>query len=336
MKCSKCYKEIPNDSKICPICQNIFASFFQETKLTKKQKIELFLHKAIFPFIIALTIITLISLIYINQKIKSSRITDISNLQMDINSKDYINELYISDGRHYKYLLNQNEKNIYNQIYDAIKKNEETVSINLNEYKIDESKFTTKIFKKIKNVLSMDHPELINISTILISSIKNNQITIKINYILKIEEYNNYIINIKNIINEIKEQTENMDDYNKIKFVYEWFYNNTTYKPKKGTVTYSAAECFINKECDNFGYAKAVQLTLQNLNINSILATGTIDNKYHEWNIVKINNKYYYYDQTISKQNKDEINYDGLLFKNKKYTLYHKSLMPNISEFKLK
>lgn len=334
MKCSKCYKEIPNDSKICPIYQNIFASFFQETKLTKKQKIELFLHKAIFPFIIALTILTLISLICISQTIKSNRITDISELQIDINSKDYINELYISDGRHYKYLLNKQEKKIYDQIYNAIKKNEDTVIIDVNENKIDVSKFATKTFKKIKNILSLDHPELINVSTIIITSKKENQIIININYILNKNDYVPQVINIQQMINELKEQTKEMDDYNKVKFVYEWFYNNTEYKVKKGNATYSTKECFINRKCDNHTYAKTIQIVLQNLNINSILAIGTFNNKYHEWNIVKINNKYYYYDQTISKQSKDKINYDGLLYKNKNYKLYYKSLMPTISTYK--
>lgn len=335
MKCSKCYNEIPNDSKICPICQNIFATYFEEVELTKKQKIMLLLHKMLFPSIFIILIILLLFGIYMQKQIKMNRITDITNLYLDKNSENYVNELYISDGRHYKYLLNEKEKNIYNQIYNAIKNNEETVIVKLNEYKIKASTFTTETLKNIKNVLSMDHPELINISTISTANIDDTEATIKINYAFTNEEYETYIKTIKEVINEIKEQTKNMDDYNKTKYVYEWFYNNTTYNPKKEPILYSASGCFVTRECNQYGYSKAVQIALQNLNINSILATGSVDNKYHEWNIVKIENKYYYFDQTLSKQNKEEINYKGFLFKNNKYKLYHKSLMPKINRKKI-
>lgn len=331
MKCSKCYNEIPDESKMCPICQNIFATYFEEVKLTKKQKIMLRFHKILFPIIFIIIISSTITSFYIQKQIKMNRITDINDLYLDKTSENYINDLYISDGRHYKYLLNEKEKDIYNQIYSAIKNNEETITINLTTYKIKTSTFSTETLKNIKNILSMDHPELINLSTISILSIDDEEAKLKINYAFLKEEYEIQLIKIKETIEEIKQQTETMNEYEKAKYIYEWFYNNTEYNTKKEPISYSAAGCLVNKTCNQYGYSKATQIIFQNLKINSILATGSINNKYHEWNIVKIENKYYYFDQTISKQNKEKISYEGLLFKNNKYNLYHKKLMPTIN-----
>ena len=78
MKCPKCFNEIANDNKICPICGNIFATYFEEIKLTKKQKIKLFLHRILFPLIVITTITGVIAFISIKQKKKMERITDVN------------------------------------------------------------------------------------------------------------------------------------------------------------------------------------------------------------------------------------------------------------------
>ena len=328
MKCPKCFNEIANNNKICPICGNIFATYFEEIKLTKKQKIKLILHRILFPLVITTVIVGIIVLITINQKRKMERITDVNELIKDETSVNYINDLYISDGRHYEYLLNKTEKEIYNILLDAIKKHEETIKIDKEKYKISESKFKTETIKKIKDVLTMDHPELIQVGNINYG-IELNQVTIKVDYIMNEEQYLKAIDEMKNKIEELKIEDNELEV---VKNVYNHLYDTELIQKHEISNAY---ECLVQKKCNDKGYAKAIQIIFNNLKINSMIAIGTINHKHYEWNIVKVDNKYYYYDQTLAKENED-FSYKGLLFNDKKYELNYKSLMPTISKKVLK
>ena len=56
---------------------------------------------------------------------------------------------------------------------------------------------------------------------------------------------------------------------------------------------------FLNQASVCQGYAKAVQYLLTRWNIPTILVTGTVENgEGHAWNMVKINDRYYYLDAT--------------------------------------
>lgn len=330
MKCSKCYNDIPDDSKICPICQNIFASYFEDVKLTKKQKFILNLHKILFFLVFLVVFIFIVLAIMFRYYTKMSRIGDISNLVYDKGSVNYVNDLYISDGRHYKYLLDSNEKEIYDILFTALKNFQGEVVIDLNKYGIKSSQFTANVFKKIRNIISMDHPELIQLGTMSIFGINNSFITIKINYSFSSEFYNNNVLLVSQKLENFKLDTVNMDEFQKVKYVYEWFYNNSILSNKNDVSLYSAYSCLVNTTCNVFGYSKAIQLVLQNIGVNSILAVGSVNYKYYEWNIIKIEDAYYYLDQVLAFGN-DDINYAGFLFKDKRYNLYYKELMPNIN-----
>lgn len=324
MKCPKCYNEIQKNSKICPICGNIFATYFEEIKLTPKQKIKLLAHKILFPTVIIIMIIMIIIYIIIKHQTKMNYITDVSDLTKD--EAYYINDLYISDSRHYKYLLNKKEKQIYDEILNAIINHQENIKIDLNEYEITQSKFITQTIRKIKDVLSMDHPELIELAFIS-QKIDENIASITMHYVFNKEEYKEIEKLMKETIENIKEETKSLEEYKKVKYVYEYLYNT---EKTNNIESYSAYGCLILKQCNDEGYAKTSQIIFNNLKINSLISIGLINNKHHELNIVKVENKYYYYDQSLSKKN-SKISYKGLLFKDKNYKIYYKKLMPTIN-----
>ncbi len=330
MKCSNCHNEIPKDSKICPVCGTILAAYFEDILLTKKQKMKLLFHKIFFPVLALILLISLVLTIVFIQKVKYERITDVNDLVLNRESKDYVNDLYISDGRHYKYILTKEEQEIYDIIYQAIKNYDETITLNLDKYGISTSDFRTETLKNIKHVLSMDHPELINLGNINIYSSEGNDTKLIINYAMSHDKYNESLAQITDILNLIKEDTKDLSEYDKVSYVYNYFHDNTKYTLEHDTKFYSAYGCFVLKECNINGYAKAVQIVFNNIKVNSLIATGSLNNKYHEWNIVKVDNKYYYYDQTLA-NNGGNISYKGFLFKNKDYKLYHKNIMPNIN-----
>ena len=316
MRCPKCTNEIPNDSKICPICQNIFATYFEEIKLTKKQKIELLVHKILFPTIIITLMIIFITYKITKNRIKNNRITDVNNLV--INEKTYINELYISDQRHYTYILTKEEKELYDTIIEAIKNYKTIIEVRLDSS--EESEFIAKKLRNVKKAISMDHPELIELKDIIYTT---NDKTINIKYEIESNEKENKIIEIKQKIEEIKEQTRELSDYEKIKYVY----NDLAVK-EETKETSSSAICILEKNCNDQGYAKISQIIFQNIKINSILVTGAKNHKYHEWNIVKIEGEYYNFDLSCEKNK--ELTYEGLLFKNKDYSISNQKLIPKI------
>lgn len=319
MKCPKCFNEIPDDSKICPICQNIFASYFEEKELTTKQKIKLILHKTLFPSILIILLISLVTIGYIMHKTKMDRITDVNKLVQDITLKSYINDLYISDERHYKYLLNKKEQELYDEIINAIKEYKEYIEVDTSKYNKKKSEYNTKTLKKIKQAISMDHPELINLGYIKQSE---NIDTYKIHFLYTIsqEEYDTSKELLKEIIENLKNETKELNKYDKIEYIYNYINEHAKQNKSIEPKLYSAT-CILNNECNSEGFAKISQIIFQNLKINSILATGNINTKYHEWNIVEIEKEYYYYDQTREK----------ILFKDKNYELYNKQLLPKIN-----
>lgn len=322
MICSNCKKEIPNDSKTCPICNNILAAYFETKPLTRKQKIELWIHKMIFPAIIIILLIGIIVGLCIKTKLKYDRITDISNLKLDPTNIHYVNDLYMFDDRYYKYMLNHDERKIYDSIYRTIKSRKELIAIKIDRYNITPNKFKTQTFKKIKDVLMLDHPELIEVSSITFVNIYDDEIVLRINYLSD----ENLINNTKEQINQIKTNTQNLNDEDKIKYVYNWF-SQTEFVDKK-THTNSAYTCIVDKKCTRESYTKSIQIVLQNININSLIIIGEENAQQYEWNIVKLNNKYYNYDQTQAFKSKNE--YAGLFYKNN-IKITYKDMIPRIS-----
>ena len=128
MLCPNCNIEIKD---YCMKCGYYNGNGNVEIKERKRSN-----HKWVFPFIIILIIVSIISLVFIKDYIKRSHITPVSELKMDVNSKEYINELYISDEHTYNYLLDEDEKKLYREVIDKIKNYDTKMTLDLTKKRI--------------------------------------------------------------------------------------------------------------------------------------------------------------------------------------------------------
>ena len=215
------------------------------------------------------------------------------NPYVDKKRSTYINDLYASDERIYNNFLNTTEKKIYRELVKGTKIYNGKINIQIT----DEETSVEKVLDAIK----VDHPELLNFGSVTYSWDNDGNYKIKVNNatIILLEQIN--ISRIERIVYRIKEETKNMSDYEKIKYVYEWMGENSDYDR---SFTYmaknqSAYNVFINKNAVCAGFAKASQIIFQNIGIESYGVSGNTTGP-HMWNIIKYKGKYYFFDSTVA------------------------------------
>ena len=276
-------------------------------------------------FNISIILVIIISIIYFGY-FKNKSIE--KYLNKEYTPKYKINDLYNSKELNYRTILDDKEKTIYEEYIQKIINFETKFSIDMSIFSYEEEYMLFEKFKKINQTVIMDHPEIIYFGYPSMSTRDNKTINITISYALNKDEYNNALNEIKNKINKIKKDTKNLNEYEKVKYVYEYLGYKNNYGEKTNSISQSAYSAFNDKlspVCA--GYSRASEIIFQNIGITSLLISGKLKSNWfsgdnHEWNIVKIDNKYYNYDVTqssIAKSTTNKISYYGLLNNNKKY-----------------
>lgn len=283
-------------------------------------------------------VIFVIAFILIN--IKNYKIYKI--LSDEYTPKYYINELYQSKEINYRMLLDKKEKQIYDLIIQNLIDFKNNFTISLSEYDYSHSYLYLDKVSKIIDTISMDHPELIQIGFIS-SSIQRGTKDVVINctYIMDEKEYVDKVEEIKVIINQIKEETSDLDEFSKVKYVYDYIGKKNVYGNPNDPIGQSAYSAFSNNispVCA--GYAKASQIIFSNIGIKSVLVFGDANyalflGNSHAWNHVAIESKFYLYDVTYSSpgtQNNEKDFYRGFLMKDiSSHTPWYKKATPRLN-----
>ena len=86
-------------------------------------------------------------------------------------------------------------------------------------------------------------------------------------------------------------------DYEKVKYVFETLIRNVAYD-LEAPENQNIISAFVYRRTVCQGYACATQYLLQQLGIESTVIKGIADNENHAWNLVKLDDEYYYMDTT--------------------------------------
>lgn len=260
------------------------------------------------------------------------------NKLVDKTDMHYVNELYMSDGRIYNEFLTDKEKKMYRFIFENTRSYKSNLEIDMDEFGCSDYSECGALIDKAHDAILVDHPELINYAGYSWSYRENSGFKLNLQFSVsniissKIGE-----MKIQRIIDKIKDETEDMSDKEKIRYVYEWIGENNTYDR---TFTYmsknqSIYNVFMKNNAVCAGFAKASQVIFQNIGIESYTITGNSTGP-HMWNVVELDGKYYFYDSTVAtsaKSSETSWYYDGLKQEYmSSYTVDYPSWYPTIEK----
>lgn len=209
--------------------------------------------------------------------------------------------------------LSDNEKKAYDQVSAMVNDFKTNVGVAL----ISEEEME-RVLVAVRN----DHPEYFWIGNFSsVASASTNRISeVRVAYAYDEVEKNRRQAEIDLAYNDFSMgMTPGMDEYHKVKYVYEYLIKNTKYAadPLDDQNIYSV---FGKKASVCAGYAKSTQYLLKRLGFDASYVTGLVDGQQaHAWNVVRIDGAYYYLDATwgeidgaSSKEPQKNIAYDFL------------------------
>lgn len=249
---------------------------------------------------------------------------------------------YLQIDQYAKVIYNELEKNI-----DNMKTGTYTITFE-NEFDklLDEeegAQLLNKDYQIALDAFFMDHPEIFYIDiTKMIMTIntrttlfgKSYKVTIgndeSPNYLIDgfsgKEQVEEAIIKIEEIKDQIVNQAEGLNDYQKVKYAHDWLVEQVSYDQSlRRENTRNIYGTFIERQVVCEGYAEAMQVLLNDMNVPSMIVVGKATNsegrtESHAWNYVRLNGKWYGIDVTWD----DPIIIGGSLTQSLKYKYFLK------------
>ncbi len=257
----------------------------------------------------------------------------------DTSNPHYVNNLYLSNDQAYKN-LDEDTQYLYDVILKALKRKESKVVMSSDEFDCSEYESCSALLQELYDSIAIDQPALTNFSSFSAYS-NGNEVTIKLRTATPLKFVSEIgMLRIERIIDEIKRKTKNMTDAEKVLYVYEWMGDYATYDrmftfASRNQSIYSV---FLQHNAVCAGFSKTATVIFQNIGIEAYSVTGFMDASDgigHMWNIIKLDDKYYFFDSTwsASRNNKSaEDYYFGLIpIEMNGYVMDHPDWYPPVS-----
>lgn len=199
-----------------------------------------------------------------------------------------VSELYYA-----YHCLDREKQQVYLEMLDALTRIESGVHLST----LDKS-ILDVVFACVMN----DHPELFYVEGYQFTEYMTDAVVTEIafsgTYSMTAEEIGQTQLLIVQRLRDCFAQIPlNEDEYNTVKYLYEWLINNTEYD-KTAENNQNICSVFLQGKSVCQGYAKAMQYMLQQAGIQCLLVTGFTNGERHGWNLVRVNGNYYYLDPT--------------------------------------
>ena len=206
-----------------------------------------------------------------------------ANDDIEFYKKQLESDIHLVNTYYYKH-LNPEQKEIYIRILSGCEKFESFV--NLKKNSLDDVYIA-------RNAVACDHPEFFWTSTFMVKTIREKATQISFTIPSNAEEQMELI---KNKADEIVTSLP-IETTEKLKFIYDWIVNNTEYGNSANSQEINSV--FIDRISVCSGYSKAFQYLCQKAGIPCTYVAGfTKEDEPHAWNLVRINNNYYWIDVT--------------------------------------
>jgi len=230
-------------------------------------------------------------------------------------SNHYVNSIYKSDERIYHEFLGKDDQAMYDLLLDYSLKHKMNTIIDMDKYHCYDYLDCADVIHYAHEAIMVDHPELMNYAGYSWHYVNNTFfLHLRPSYILSYKDYYGEQ-RILSILSKIKKDTKDMDDREKILYVYNWMGENNSYDyyftyTSKNQSVYNV---FVKHNAVCAGFAKASQIIFSSIGIESYIVSGMSDDS-HMWNIVQYDGHYYYFDSTIAVglKKSSEHYYDGL------------------------
>ncbi len=147
-----------------------------------------------------------------------------------------------------------------------------------------------------------DHPEFFYVEGYQYTEYTTNNIVTNITFsgtfsMTKQEVVQTQVLIEQNLEECFREVPLNEDEYSTVKFLYEWLIDHTEYD-KNAANNQNICSVFLEGRSVCQGYAKAMQYMLQKAQIQCLIVAGFTNGERHGWNLVRVNDEYYYLDPT--------------------------------------
>ena len=228
------------------------------------------------------------------------------------------------------------EKKVYKIMVEDIKNHKVKRKIYYKDLDCDDFYECAEYPSRIFEVFETEYPQLFSFATYIMVG-KADYFEITYIYATPLKSLDTLgELKIKRIVYDIKEATKDMTDEEKVLYVYNYIGENYRYDHMfmYTAKNQSAFNAFINKNAVCAGFSKASSIIFQNIGIECYSVLGTSTGP-HMWNIIRLKDKYYYFDSTVAasiRNKKYKQYYDGLnMTYMNSYTLQNPLWYPKVS-----
>ena len=193
--------------------------------------------------------------------------------------------------------LTEDERRVYNQIYDGITSYEPEITIT-------GGVLTKDSINDFVTYLTCTEPQINNLAENygIYTDYKGFVNGLKMTYSRTRQQGTQELKELNNALNELIKNTIGMSDSEKVKYFHDSIVQRCDYD-KNSSSRYSAYGCLVEGKAVCEGYSKAMSMLCSKAGIPCINVIGTATDDYdetqsHMWNMVEIDNKWYHIDVT--------------------------------------